>query len=242
MKTPLVFTVVLVLAGLCVAHAEERGKLIFEDNFDRDESQEAREELTHGWGSNSKSRAKGNKQVDLKNGAMHIRIHPQADHAVSVTHEAEFRDGAVELRFMLEDEKDTLGLDFADLKFKEVHAGHLFKVDVGVKFVGINDMKTGNMNLKFYDAKKAGTLSSEQKAFIASTAKRFPATIQAGQWHTLLVTIAGDTVTARVDGRPAGQFASPGFAHPTKRMLRLSVPRNAVVDDVKIWAKTPAAE
>jgi hypothetical protein len=32
----------------------------------------------------------------------------------------------------------------------------------------------------------------------------------------------------------AGSFSSPGMAHPTKKMLRLSVPKNAVVDDVKI--------
>ena len=33
-------------------------------------------------------------------------------------------------------------------------------------------------------------------------------------------------------------FRSPGIAHPTKRMLRFSVPRNAVVDDVKIYNKS----
>ncbi|NJP06230.1 MAG: 3-deoxy-7-phosphoheptulonate synthase, partial [Chloroflexaceae bacterium] len=40
--------------------------------------------------------AQGNKQVDLKDGAMHITFHPVADHAVSVTHPAEFVDGTVE--------------------------------------------------------------------------------------------------------------------------------------------------
>ena len=216
---------------------QERGKLIFEDNFERNESQEAKEELTLGWGSNSKSRAKGNKQVDLKDGAMYIKFHPEADHAVSVTHSAELRDGTVEMRFMLEDAKDLLGLDFADLDFKEVHAGHLFKVDFGTQYVAINDMKTGNMNLKYYDAKKAGTLTAEQKAEIAKTAKRFPTKIESAKWHTLVVTIAGETVIANVDGQEVGQFTSKGFAHATKRMLRLSVPHNAVVDDVKIWAR-----
>jgi hypothetical protein len=219
------------------ARADDRGALIFSDDFERNESQEAKEELSNGWGSNSKSRAKGNKQVDLKDGAMHITTHPEADHAASVTHPAEFRDGTIEMRFMLEDPQDVLGLDFADLAFKDVHAGHLFKVDFGTKYVGISDLKTGGMNMKFYDAKKAGTLSAEQKSFIAATARRFPAQIEPGKWHTLLLTIAGDTVTASVDGREAGKFTSPGFAHPTKRMLRLAVPKSAVVDDVKIWAK-----
>ncbi len=215
--------------------ADDRGTLILSDDFERNESQEAKEELSNGWGSNSKSRAKGNKQVDLRDGAMRITTHPEADHAASVTHPAEFRDGTVEMRFMLEDPQDVLGLDFADLEFKDVHAGHLFKVEFGTKYVSINDMKTGNMNMKFYDAKKAGTLTAEQKSFIAGTTRRYTVTIEPRTWHTLLVTIAGDTVTASVDGREAGKFTSPGFAHPTKRMLRLSVPRSAVVDDLKIW-------
>ncbi len=236
------FAVVLLLVPFALganisARADDRGVLIFADDFERNESQEAKEELSNGWGSNSKSRAKGNKQVDLKDGAMHITTHPEADHAASVTHAAEFRDGTIEMRFMLKDPQDVLGLDFADLTLKDVHAGHLFKVDFATKYVAINDMKTGNMNLKFYDAKKAGTLTAEQKSLIATTARRFPAQIEVGKWHTLLVTIAGDTVTASVDGKEAGKFTSPGFAHPTKRMLRLAVPRSAVVDDVKIWKK-----
>ena len=95
MKTKLITTLAITLGtGLFAA---DHGKLIFEDNFDRNESQEAKEELSNGWGSNSKSRAKGNKQVDLKDGAMYITTHAEADHAGSVTHEAVFTDGAVEL-------------------------------------------------------------------------------------------------------------------------------------------------
>lgn len=216
--------------------AAEHGKLIFEDSFDRVESQETKDEPGNGWGTNSKTRAKGNKQVDLKDGAMYITTHAEADHAASVTHPAEFTDGAVELRFMLENEQDTLGLDFADLGFKEVHAGHLFKVDVGTKKVSIDDMKSGGMNMKFYDAKKAKTLTKEQTQFINSMKKSFPAKLKAGTWYTLLVTIKGDTVTASIDGKEAATATSAGFAHPTKKMLRLAVPKSAVVDDVKIWA------
>lgn len=231
----------LLLSLLLVSRlpAEDRGKLIFEDDFERTESQETKDEPGKGWGTNSRSRAQGNKQVDLKDGAMHITFHPVADHAVSVTHPAEFRDGSVEMRFQLTQEKDVLGLNFADLQYKEVHAGHLFKVDFAAAFVSITDLKTGGMNMKYYDAKKAGTLTAEQKKEIAAKTKRFPRKTSIGEWHTLLVTVAGDTVTASVDGEVVGSFSSEGFAHPGKRMLRLSVPHKAVVDDVKIWAKSP---
>jgi hypothetical protein len=66
--------------------SENRGTLVFEDHFDRSEPQETTEEIGNGWTTNSKTRAGGNKQVDLKNGALHITLHPAADHAVGVAH------------------------------------------------------------------------------------------------------------------------------------------------------------
>ena len=125
--------------------AADLGKLIFEDDFNRKETQTATDEPGNGWGTNSKSRAKGDKQVELKDGAMRIFISPRADHAVTVTHAAEFKDGAVTLRFMLEDAKDSLGLDFADAQCKEVHAGHLCAAKVDAKQVVLIDHKTGGM-------------------------------------------------------------------------------------------------
>ncbi|QEG39267.1 hypothetical protein [Roseimaritima ulvae] len=224
-------------AMACSLEAQDAGKLIFSDDFERVESQETQDEVGNGWGTNSKARAGGNKQVDLKAGAMHITMHPTADHAVSVRHAAEFTDGAVELRFMLPQPQDVLGLDFADLKYKQVHAGHLFKVTIGTKKLSIDDMKSGGMNMDYYAAKKAKTLTPEQKKWIASKKKAFPVDLEAGKWHDLRVQIEGDKVGVIIDGEQLGAFRSEGFAHPTKRMLRLAVPRSAVVDDVKIYSQ-----
>ena len=46
--------------------------LLFSDDFERAEADDTKEEVGKGWGTNSKSRAQGQKQVDLKDGAMHI--------------------------------------------------------------------------------------------------------------------------------------------------------------------------
>ncbi len=211
-------------------------KLLFEDSFERNESQEEKDEVGNGWTTNSKSRAADNKQVDLKNGAMYIYIHEKADHAVSVRQDVEFKDGYVTMRFMLENDSDILGLDFGDSEFKEVHAGHLFKVTISTKKVDIDDMKSGGMNLKFYDAKKEGKLTAEQKKFIASKKKSEATTVASGKWHDLLVTIIGDKVMVAINGQQVSAFSSEGFAHPTKRMLRLAVPKQAVVDDIKIYS------
>lgn len=240
MKT--IHALIVLVAFAPAVVAGESGKLLFEDDFERAEADPAVETVGNGWKTNSKARAAGNKQVWVKNGAMHIARHAVADHGVSVVHPAEFRDGTIELRFKLEDPKDTLGIDIADPQFKDVHAGHLLKVDVGTKRVQISDLKTGNMNMKYYEAKKAKTLTDEQKTAIAAANKQIPMNIESGQWHTLRFTIAGDTVTATIDGTDVGAFTSPGFAHPTKKLLRLAVPKNAVVDDVKVWANTPTAK
>jgi hypothetical protein len=217
--------------------AEELGQLVFQDDFQRNESQEQTDEPGNGWGTNSKSRAKHNKQVDLREGAMFIFIHKEANHAVSVTHPAEFRDGAVALRFRLDDAQDSLGLNFADLTCKEVHAGHLFVASVNPRQVILRDLKTGAMNLQIQEARLAKKLTKEQQQKLKEKEKIFPLPLETGQWHDLTVKIEGNELSASINGKLVGSFKSEGIAHPTKRLLRLSVPRNAVVDDVKIWRK-----
>ena len=228
--------VALLLAFSPLLAADHLGRLIFQDDFARSESQEKTDEPGNGWATNSKSRAKGNKQVDLRDGAMYISIHPDADHAVSVTQKAEFVDGAVTLRFKLEDARDSLGLNFADPECKDVHAGHLFAARISPKQVLLQDLKTGNMRLDIHTAKKAKqALTDDQQLALKGKQKAVEHTTSVGQWHDLLVKIAGDEMSVSIDGKFVGSFKSAGIAHPTKRMLRLPVPRNAVVDDVKIW-------
>jgi hypothetical protein len=226
------------LAATALPAADDRGRIVFRDDFERSEAQEITDEPGNGWGTNSKSRAKGNKQVDLRDGTMRIFLHPAADHAVSVTHPAEFTDGAVALRFKLEDARDSLGLNFADLKEKSVHAGHLFAVRVSPTHLLLQDLKTGGMRLDIRQTRQAKRpLSAEQTAALRGKEEKIPVSAAVGAWHDLLVRIAGDELTVTLDGGVVGRFRSPGIAHPTKRMLRLAVPRNAVVDDVTVWRK-----
>lgn len=214
------------------------GELVFQDDFERAESQEERDEPGNGWATNSAKRAQGDKQVDLKDGTMRIYISPLADHAVSVTHPFEFRNGSVALRFLLEDKKDSLGLNFADLNFKGVHAGHLFVVRIYSNRVEITDLKTGVMRKDIRETSKAKkALSEEQKHALKGKSKRFEKVTATGKWHNLLVTVSEDQLSLELDGEQVGSFTSSGIAHPTKQMLRLSVPQNVVVDDVRLWKK-----
>jgi len=117
-------------------------KLLFEDDFERSESQETTDDPGNGWTIDSKKEAAGNKQVGLKDGAMSIFIHPAADHGVSVVHEAAFYNGLIRLRFLLSEKSSSLTLDFADIKYKNAHAGHLSEVAFKTGQVEIADLKT----------------------------------------------------------------------------------------------------
>ena len=224
------------LSGQAVVADECKGELIFKDDFERNESQEETEEIGNGWTTNSKSRAKGNKQVDLKDGAMRISRHEVADHAASVRQAVAFADGTVEMKFMLEDAKDLLCLNFADLGCEAVHAGHLFQARIGTDSVRLFDLKTGQMDLAIRKAQKAGELTAEQEKLLKTKQKKVTHKLEAGKWYTLSVDITGQTLSVAIDGDPVASFSSEGIAHPTKQLLRLSVPRQAVVDEVRVYA------
>ena len=232
------FTAAALASFTSLRAADDHGKLIFQDDFARTESQEKTDEPGNGWATNSKARAKGNKQVDLRDGAMYIFLSPEADHAVSVQHAAEFTDGAVALRFKLEDARDSLGLDFAELARNDVHAGHLFAARVSPQQVLLQDLAAGTMRLNIHAARTAKPKRTpDQQQALFGKEKKIPAALAVGEWRDLLVKTSGDELSVTVDGQRLGTLKSPGIAHPTKKILRLAVPRNAVVDDVKIWRK-----
>ncbi len=208
--------------------------LLFTDRFDRTEDDDAVEQVGNGWSTNSASRAKGHKQVDLDDGVMRVVCHPEANHAVSVRHDITFADGVVRMRFMLPGDRDSLGVNLADLEFKGVHAGHLCMARVSLTGVQIDDLKAGKMERGVYKRRKAGAATETDKKLLKTRTRRFPLELTAGRWYTLEMIVRGASMGVAIDGEPVGVFASPGIAHPTKRLLRLSIPHEAVVDDVSV--------
>lgn len=226
----------LLLTAICTPAfaASPAGDLILEDRFERTESDDSKEEVGGGWSTNSKSRAQGVKQVDLSEGALHITRADVADHGVSVVHDLEFRNATIQLKFKI-GEKDELGVNIADMKEKSVHAGHICMAKVRTNQVHLMDHKTGQMNLKIREERKSGNPSEATKKLVAAKNKKFKHKVAADEWHDLEVKIAGDVMTVSIDGKQAGEFQSEGIAHPTKRRLRIAVPKQAWIDDVMVW-------
>ena len=204
----LVVLILRCVPGCGLAGEENLRTLVFSDDFERKPTQQLKDEPGNGWNTSSSWSAKGNKEVDLVDGTLHIYIHPEAIHAVDVGHAFAFQDGTAQMRFKFHEAKDTLMLNFADLSCKEVHAGHICAATFGTKRVTSGDMKTGGMLLKYYDARKAKTLSKEDEDLIKTKQKSFPNEISVNEWHALSVTISGDTMKASVDGKEVGSFSS----------------------------------
>jgi hypothetical protein len=211
-----------------------RGTVLFEDDFNRHETTPDKEEVGNGWTTNSAWRAKGTKQAALEDGALHITKAAIADHGVAIFHDAAFEDGAVQLRFKLQ-EGDDLGVDFVDRELKTVHAGHLCLAHVTLKHLDMFDSKTGNMDNAIRERRLAGDNSPELLALLRNKTMGFPLDLAAGEWHTLLVVIDVDVMRVTIDGKVIGAFKSTGIGHPTKRMITLAVNKSAWVDDVKVW-------
>ena len=93
------------------------------------------------------------------------------------------------------------------------------------------------MDLRIRDAKKNNSLTDLDKERISRKSTSFPLRLKTNQWHQVYTTIRGDEISCTIDGKLIGTFKSEGFAHPTKRLLRLLVAKNAFVDDVQIWRK-----
>jgi hypothetical protein len=213
---------------------QSHGTLLFEDDFNRTQPTPDKEDIGHGWTSNSGWRAKGKMEVELKDGAILITKVKEADHGVAVFHDVAFQDGAVQLRFKLA-AGDDLGVDFVDRELKTVHAGHLCMARVTTKGISLTDSKTGAMDLKIQERRLAGDKSPELVALLKSKTTNFPLKLEADQWHTMLVVVEGDVMRATIDDKAIGQFKSEGIGHPTKRMITLAVNKSAWVDDVKVW-------
>ncbi len=232
MKKTLAFFLTLGMALSSEAFAQS-GTVILSDDFERTEADDSKEQVGNDWGTNSKTRAKGKKQVDLVDGAIHITRADVADHGVSVTHEVAFRNATISLRFKL-GVKDDLGINIADMNEKSVHAGHICIARIKPKRVEMTDLKTGRMNLEMRTRRLANQETAADKALIKSKSKHVNVDLATDQWHTLKVSVVDDLMSVEIDGKKIGQFQSPGIGHATKSRLRLAVNRQAWVDDVVV--------
>lgn len=212
-----------------------RGQLVFEDDFDRSESDDSKEQLNRAWVTNSEKRAAGTKQADLRDGYLSIKMAPHADHGVSVRHDAPFDDGVVQVRFRIHDSKG-IGFNFNDPNCKVSHAGHICHVGVKPKQVDFRDGKTGIFDLAIREKRLAGASKEEINALTKGKFAYYDVDLELGRWYELKIMIQGDVMSAWIDGVSVGSLKSPGIDHVLKQNMAFAVSGTADVDELKIWS------
>ena len=217
---------------------EERGVLLMEDNFNREDSDET-DDLGEPWATNSKSRAMGDKQNDLVDGALVMTISPRADHAISTNFmpKETYGDCVLFVRMKLED-GGQLKLAYNDKADKSVWAGHINGVTMNEKSIVLADERSARFKMDYRENKE----SQEYKDAMAAAEKSFPSEIEADEWHEVATLHQGDTLTVFIDGKEVASHTSPGFNHPTKNHFAFAVPKKAIVDDFYLWKLKSAEE
>lgn len=153
-----------------------------------------------------------------------IKLEPQSDLEVEVS----FRFAG----------SNRFSVMFRDLSYEGSHAGHICHVAVSDQAVTLYDGKTGIFRRDVRDRRKAGEqLDEATKAQLKEKTVRTDRKLDPEAWHRLRIRIEGDTLSAWIDGKPAGVLASAGIAHPTKANMNITtVDREVHYDDFVIRA------
>lgn len=235
-----------VLLGACTskdapstnaAKSAESPRLIFSDDFER----VAKKDLGPDYDVGEKHFEGPNPSLAIKDGALHIYTPPGAGHNTTFRHDTKevFDNGEVRMRFKLTGKKDNLGVNFADLELKSVHAGHLFSIRINSKRLEINDLKSGRMDLSHYTLKRSpggvDKRTPAMKKLTASMTKHFPYETSLNEWHDVRIKVMDGELTVYIDGNFAGSFASEGMLHPTKRHVRFPTPKRVIIDDFQVY-------
>ncbi|MBK8093172.1 MAG: DUF1080 domain-containing protein [Verrucomicrobiaceae bacterium] len=211
MKSLLAFTLLAT-----TAFAADYPRVIFSDDF-------SAEGFGKAWGHYKSSSV-------VKDGVLVGITAPTSDHSavdnIKFTGE---KDLQVKVKFrFVSDKAKSFNVWFDDKNYKGSHAGHICQASISPTGVNLSDAKTGGFNLEggLYDRKKANQLTDDEKKMLATKQTRVPAKISLSEWHTLVVTTSGDTISVSIDGKEVGSFASAGIAHDTKSLVSLTT--NAV--------------
>ena len=157
MKRFTLFAVLLTLAHALGDELPSKGKLLFADNFEGKLADSQ-------WTVNEKFAG----AFSIQNGMLVGKELPEAGHGSTI------RKAINEPNFILEfdvvfDGGRQFNLVLDDLACKEVHAGHIARVVFNKRGITVQDDKTGVMNLKVREQRKANpNWKEENAAFLSS--------------------------------------------------------------------------
>ncbi|MBI3881192.1 MAG: hypothetical protein HY301_14155 [Verrucomicrobia bacterium] len=166
--------------------------------------------------------------------------HPLGQHGAVAGVEVPFKDAVIEFRFRFEGAA-SINAVCDDRAFTNSHAGHICRATIMPKLIRLGDDREGGMRNDILEMRRDPNRKAEGEKLMEGRTKTFPMKIETNQWHRLTMDIVGDEMRASLDGKFVGQLKSPGIGHPTKSRFHFTISgKEALLDDVKIWAAEPA--
>jgi hypothetical protein len=150
------------------------------------------------------------------------------------------QDSVVEVKIRLEG-ATMMSVEFDDRKYTGAHYGHLCLAQVRTNGVTIMDQRDGSMRNDTYEMSKDPEKKAERAALLKGRQVTYPARVESGKWHDLVVETVGDTMRVVLDGKPTAFLKSSGIGHTTKSKIELGVGgKDGFFDDIKVWNAEPA--
>ena len=231
--TPRQATVLALLAAVCLGVAADvptaplakKGELLFSDDFTRDELGQAWRAVIPTF-TVVDGVLKGSQTRD--------------DHGSVGSIQVAMKDGVAEFRFRLEGAQ-SFNAVWDDKGYKGSHAGHICRVAITPRQIRLGDDKEGVMRNDIFEIRKDPKRKAEADKLLVGRGSAVPVKIEPHRWYQLSVEIVGDEMRVSLDGKAVGYLKSPGLAHTTKNEFHFTVSgKDALFDDVRIWAAQPA--
>ena len=224
-----------------IAWLNQKGTLLFHDDFEREEAGNLAKAIGNGWNSATADRVPHIKMADLESGILKIAsASKEAGHAAHIHHEAGFADGGAIVRFKFPglNREESLQVGFVDREMKGVHAGHIGYAILSMSKLTLVDQKTGIMNLENRQRRDDALARKEKipadlEALLKTKQITLPHKLD-HEWHELVLVTEGDEMRLSFDGQLVAGHRSEGFSHPMKRWFSFLVPNTVWIDDVKI--------
>ena len=151
------------------------------------------------------------------------------------------RDSVVECRIKF-DGASMIDVEFDDRQYTGSHYGHLCRAQVRTNGVTIIDERDGGMRNDIRAMREDPARKAEAAKLLVGRQVTYPAKVEPGVWHALVVETAGEEMRVTLDGQPAAYLKSSGIAHATKSKIELGVAgQDGWFDDLQVWNAAPAA-
>ena len=112
------------------------------------------------------------------------------------------KDSVVEVKIRLAG-ASFVSVEFDDRQYTNAHYGHICLAQVRTNGVTIIDQRDGNMRNDIYAMSQDPTKKAERAQLLKGRQVTYPAKVESGKWHALVVETVADEMRVTIDGKPA---------------------------------------